>query len=244
LYYHARYYNPVLARFLSPDTLVPDPKDPQDLNRYTYAKNNPLRYTDPTGHCIFGLDTVVCIAGGYALLVGIASYVAVDTSTRYARSHPISSQPSFHSTVDSGDIEKRVRVRGPLPKNQRPTTTDNNKLGEWAESEVDKQLKSEGWKRIGGHEDRAGSQGIDGVYERETADGEKEYMVEETKYNSSDYGNTKDGKQMSEKWIDNRLDDAVGDRDKVEDIRSRGYSRRAYRVYPDGSIYEEVITWK
>jgi len=29
---------------------VPNPTDPQDLNRYTYAGNNPLRYTDPTGH--------------------------------------------------------------------------------------------------------------------------------------------------------------------------------------------------
>jgi hypothetical protein len=46
----------VLGRFISPDTLVPDPSDPQDLNRYTYAKNNPMRYTDPTGHraCTLG----------------------------------------------------------------------------------------------------------------------------------------------------------------------------------------------
>jgi RHS repeat-associated protein len=50
LYYHARFYDPVLGRFISPDTVVPDPTDPQDLNRYTYAKNNPLRYNDPTGH--------------------------------------------------------------------------------------------------------------------------------------------------------------------------------------------------
>jgi RHS repeat-associated protein len=52
LYYHARYYDPALGRFISPDTIVPDPTDPQDLNRYTYAKNNPMRYTDPTGHSI------------------------------------------------------------------------------------------------------------------------------------------------------------------------------------------------
>ncbi|MFO0701156.1 MAG: RHS repeat-associated core domain-containing protein [Nitrospira sp.] len=50
LYYHARYYDPRLGRFLSPDTLVSRPGDPQDLNRYTYARNNPLLYTDPTGH--------------------------------------------------------------------------------------------------------------------------------------------------------------------------------------------------
>ncbi|HBW67875.1 MAG TPA: hypothetical protein DEF43_12085 [Chloroflexus aurantiacus] len=27
------------------------PVNPQDLNRSAYALNNPLTYTDPTGHC-------------------------------------------------------------------------------------------------------------------------------------------------------------------------------------------------
>jgi hypothetical protein len=40
----------VYARFTQPDTMVPDPGDPQSLNRYSYAGNNPLRYTDPSGH--------------------------------------------------------------------------------------------------------------------------------------------------------------------------------------------------
>jgi RHS repeat-associated protein len=60
LYYHARYYDPVLGRFISPDTLVPDPTDPQDLNRYTYAKNNPMRYTDPTGHSVQPPPCLIC----------------------------------------------------------------------------------------------------------------------------------------------------------------------------------------
>ena len=49
--YKARLYDPVLGRFLSADTIVPEPTNPQDLNRYSYVRNNPLRYTDPTGHC-------------------------------------------------------------------------------------------------------------------------------------------------------------------------------------------------
>ena len=40
---------PTLGRFLSPDSIVPDPSDPQTLNRCSYVVNNPLRYTDPTG---------------------------------------------------------------------------------------------------------------------------------------------------------------------------------------------------
>jgi RHS repeat-associated protein len=55
LYDNARYYDPALGRFLSADTVVPDPQNPQALNRYAYALNNPVGYTDPTGHCIPGI---------------------------------------------------------------------------------------------------------------------------------------------------------------------------------------------
>jgi RHS repeat-associated protein len=49
-YMGARYYDPELARFTSADTLVPDLTNPQSLNRYAYVYNNPISYTDPTGH--------------------------------------------------------------------------------------------------------------------------------------------------------------------------------------------------
>jgi RHS repeat-associated protein len=49
-YYGARYYDPQLAKFITPDTIVPNPSNPQDLNRYSYCNNNPINYTDPTGH--------------------------------------------------------------------------------------------------------------------------------------------------------------------------------------------------
>ena len=50
MYYQARYYDPTLRRFTQPDTIIPNPHNPQDLNRYTYTRNNPIRYTDPSGH--------------------------------------------------------------------------------------------------------------------------------------------------------------------------------------------------
>ncbi|MFH1691505.1 MAG: RHS repeat-associated core domain-containing protein [Candidatus Omnitrophota bacterium] len=49
-YYSARYYDPEIGRFVSADTLVQAPYDPQSLNRYAYCRNNPLKYTDPSGH--------------------------------------------------------------------------------------------------------------------------------------------------------------------------------------------------
>jgi RHS repeat-associated protein len=48
--YGVRLYDPIIGRFISPDTLVPDPNNPQCLNRYSYALNNPLIYIDPTGN--------------------------------------------------------------------------------------------------------------------------------------------------------------------------------------------------
>ena len=40
-----------VGRFISADTIVPEPKDPQTYNRYSYALNSPTNFTDPTGHC-------------------------------------------------------------------------------------------------------------------------------------------------------------------------------------------------
>ncbi|MSP13297.1 MAG: RHS repeat-associated core domain-containing protein, partial [Chloroflexi bacterium] len=67
MFYGSRYYDSSLGRFLQPDTIVPEPGNPQSLNRYTYVDNNPLRYTDPSGHCptcIIGLIAGGVIGGG------------------------------------------------------------------------------------------------------------------------------------------------------------------------------------
>ena len=46
---NGRVYDPVLARFLSPDPYVQAPGFTQSLNRYSYCMNNPFKYTDPDG---------------------------------------------------------------------------------------------------------------------------------------------------------------------------------------------------
>jgi RHS repeat-associated protein len=50
VFMNARYYDPVLGSFISPDTVVPEPGQPEGYNRYAYANGNPLRFIDPTGH--------------------------------------------------------------------------------------------------------------------------------------------------------------------------------------------------
>ena len=56
--YNARLYDPVIGMFVSADTIVPDPLNPQTFNRYAYCGNNPILYVDPDGH-FFGIDDLI-----------------------------------------------------------------------------------------------------------------------------------------------------------------------------------------
>jgi RHS repeat-associated protein len=49
MYLHARYYDPLGGRFLTPDTWDPTLED-VDINRYAYAGNDPINLSDPNGH--------------------------------------------------------------------------------------------------------------------------------------------------------------------------------------------------
>ncbi len=42
--------DPTVGRFISPDTIVQSPFDPQTFNRYSYVSNNPVNRIDPTGN--------------------------------------------------------------------------------------------------------------------------------------------------------------------------------------------------
>ena len=53
-YMHARYYNPLLGRFLSTDRVHGSGGRPQSFNRYSYAWNNPLKHLDPDGNVVVG----------------------------------------------------------------------------------------------------------------------------------------------------------------------------------------------
>ncbi|MBO4661051.1 MAG: hypothetical protein J5610_06300 [Prevotella sp.] len=72
---NGRLYDPLLARFLSPDNYVQLPDFSQSLNRYSYCLNNPLKYTDPDGEW-WGIDDLLIAGVGF-----VAGYVSAGLST-------------------------------------------------------------------------------------------------------------------------------------------------------------------
>ena len=51
LYYEgARYYDPTTGRFITEDSVVGKTDDPQSLNRYVYARVNPMKIVDMNGY--------------------------------------------------------------------------------------------------------------------------------------------------------------------------------------------------
>ncbi|MCC6607864.1 MAG: hypothetical protein IT327_31955 [Anaerolineae bacterium] len=71
---------------MSPDTIVPDPGNPQSFNRYSYGYNNPVKYFDPSGHIacdVLGTEDCVQDADGN----NTANYALLDMPTEARRQY-------------------------------------------------------------------------------------------------------------------------------------------------------------
>ncbi|QLB50041.1 hypothetical protein [Streptococcus sanguinis] len=82
--------------------------------------------------------------------------------------------------------------------------------------------------------DDAGRQGIDGVYYN--PNGHPPYIISEAKYDTSRLKKTADGRQMSEKWIDRRLERAI-DKNHARSIRKSLFSA-------DGNVQSHLFNIK
>ncbi|MGE0831281.1 MAG: RHS repeat-associated core domain-containing protein [Simkaniaceae bacterium] len=58
-----RYYDPEIGRFISPDFILGNLKDPQSLNPYVFVRNNPLSFVDPLG--LYGVKVPLTFYGNY-----------------------------------------------------------------------------------------------------------------------------------------------------------------------------------
>jgi RHS repeat-associated protein len=87
VYAEARYYSPAMGRFTSQDRMFIEHgsnlADPQQLNSYTYTKNNPIGYVDPDGNNALSLTLVpgasisLAALNPYALAIGAAVAIGV-----------------------------------------------------------------------------------------------------------------------------------------------------------------------
>jgi RHS repeat-associated protein len=50
MFFNARWMDPQLGRFTQADSIIPESQGVQAWDRYAFVNNNPVRYTDPTGH--------------------------------------------------------------------------------------------------------------------------------------------------------------------------------------------------
>lgn len=76
-YMQARYYDPLIGRFLSIDPVGFSVGQPQMFNRFSYTFNDPVNLTDPTGECPW------CLGALYgAIAGGVGAYIASDGDFR------------------------------------------------------------------------------------------------------------------------------------------------------------------
>ena len=98
------------------------PANPQALNRYSYVLNNPLKYTDPGGHCIDPVTATLCAVGGAfavkalidaAIIVVGIGFIAYNTTQMMAASKDADSAPeSNQRKPENPSWEKLQPYRG------------------------------------------------------------------------------------------------------------------------------------
>ncbi|MGN8912989.1 RHS repeat domain-containing protein [Anaerofustis butyriciformans] len=69
-YYNARYYNPQNGRFITMDTYRGELEEPLSLHLYAYCANDPINYTDPSGH------KMVHVHAKVSFYIGLSNYAA------------------------------------------------------------------------------------------------------------------------------------------------------------------------
>lgn len=81
-YFDARHYDPEVGRFIQADTMVAGSNGAlaSDLNRYAYAGNNPVVFTDPSGRFVF--VTVMLTALAVGLISGAVGVGVTIVSTQ------------------------------------------------------------------------------------------------------------------------------------------------------------------
>ena len=108
-FYQSRYYDAELGRFTQADTIVPSADTSQALNRYTYVKNNPLKFTDPSGHGWFS-KIWKKVKGWIGTIVTIGLFIAAPWGSGFWATFAYSTIGSAVGTVVNGGSFKSFAI--------------------------------------------------------------------------------------------------------------------------------------
>ena len=128
-YYGARYYDDAVGRFLAADSILPNVYDPQQLNRFAYVRNNPIKLVDPDGHLpVLAVVAVLATPAGqaamYGAVVGLAAvfgFVVADEAAKAADDE--GSDEESDSEASDTDEEEGGEEDDDLPDTTRDERT-------------------------------------------------------------------------------------------------------------------------
>ena len=217
--YDARMYDPLIGRFISPDSMVPDLYDPQSLNRYSYTRNNPLKYTDPSGHILIS-GTIAAIGYGLsvygpeiaatALAYGIFHYakpIAEDIG-KYLRGMLLKNEEIRENTQRGRETEKEHLEKLGREKNtERITSEEGTSIPDYMDDERIGEIKDT--KRLSDTKQIRIQRGV--------AERKKQKHIVHVREDTDVSGNVERGATEVERDVNSKTEESKNETDSLDD---------------------------
>jgi RHS repeat-associated protein len=112
IHMNGRVYDPLVARFGSPDPMTEAPYSTQGWNRYSYVGNSPVNFTDPSGYCFMGCfwQPMFRLLGDVFRQAPILGAILQITAGAICGPPCAALASAFVTGVTSGDLGKALRA--------------------------------------------------------------------------------------------------------------------------------------